>query len=159
MDPKNPEIEDPKLAPAALASYPEGQWSTGLYDCWDDRSTCLVTCCCPCITMGQIVEIVDKGTTSRRRASRIYCSLNAIGWGWRYAFTYRSKLRQLFSLPEAPCADFLVHSCCCVCAISQEYRELKNRGVNPSIGWEANVEKWKREGIQVPPIPASTMTR
>ncbi|KAK2971556.1 hypothetical protein RJ640_017925, partial [Escallonia rubra] len=108
---------------------------------------------------------------ARRRASIIYCSLNAIGRGWRYAFTYRSKLRQLFSLPEAPCADFLVHSCCCVCAISQEYRELKNRGVDPSIvnqyvlidvhvqGWEANVEKWNREGIQVPPIPASTMTR
>lgn len=26
-------------------------------------------------------------------------------------------------------------------------------------GWEGNVEKWKREGVTMPPIPTSSMTR
>lgn len=26
-------------------------------------------------------------------------------------------------------------------------------------GWEGNVMKWKREGVTVPPIPTSSMTR
>ncbi|CAB4295582.1 unnamed protein product [Prunus armeniaca] len=39
-----------------------------------------------------------------------------------------------------------------------EYRELKNHGIDPSIGWQANVEKWNREGIK-PPIVESGMDR
>ncbi|KAM7464363.1 hypothetical protein LguiA_032484 [Lonicera macranthoides] len=80
---------NPKLASLPPPSFPEGQWSTGLYDCWDDKSNCLVTAFCPCITMGRIVEILDKGTTC----------------------------------------------------------------------WEANVKKWNSEGVEVPPIVASTMSR
>nr|GEV09565.1 PLAC8 motif-containing protein [Tanacetum cinerariifolium] len=41
-----------------------GKWSTGLCDCGDDVSNCCITCWCPCITFGQIAEIVDRGTTS-----------------------------------------------------------------------------------------------
>ncbi|KAF5179038.1 hypothetical protein FRX31_031381 [Thalictrum thalictroides] len=40
-----------------------GQWTTGLYDCFDDPSICFLTCCCPCITFGQIAEIIDEGKT------------------------------------------------------------------------------------------------
>ncbi|XP_059649461.1 protein PLANT CADMIUM RESISTANCE 9-like [Cornus florida] len=119
----------------------------------------MITCCCPCITMGHIVEIVDRGTTSCGVGGLIYYALGAVGCGWLYACTYRTKLRHLFSLPEAPCADVLVHCCCCVCSLSQEYRELKNRGVDPSIGWQSNVEKWHQEGVTVPPIAALGMNR
>jgi hypothetical protein len=37
-------------------------------------------------------------------------------------------------LEEAPCVDCLVHFCCETCALSQEYRELKNRGFDMGIG-------------------------
>uniref|UniRef100_K3YWT0 Uncharacterized protein n=1 Tax=Setaria italica TaxID=4555 RepID=K3YWT0_SETIT len=37
-------------------------WSTGLFHCMDDPGNCLITCLCPCITFGQIADIVDKGT-------------------------------------------------------------------------------------------------
>ncbi|GJV68779.1 PLAC8 motif-containing protein [Tanacetum coccineum] len=40
-----------------------GEWSTGLCDCTKDMSSCCLTCWCPCITFGQIAEVVDKGTT------------------------------------------------------------------------------------------------
>ncbi|KAF7808905.1 protein PLANT CADMIUM RESISTANCE 9-like [Senna tora] len=76
---------------------------------------------------------------------------------WLYGARYRSNLRRLFSLPEVPYSDSFVHCCCCVCALTQEYKELKNRGIHPSIGWEGNVEKWKREGVEPPIVP--TMAR
>ena len=51
-----------------------------------------------------------------------------------YSCFYRTKLRQQYMLPESPCGDCLVHFCCDSCALCQEYRELKNRGFDMSIG-------------------------
>lgn len=68
------------------------------------------------------------------RACLISCGLGCVGCAWLHAATYRTKLRGLFSLPEEPYSDSVVHCCCCLCALSQEYRELKNRDVDPSIG-------------------------
>ncbi|KAJ1389448.1 PLAC8 motif-containing protein [Sesbania bispinosa] len=148
--------------PEANQSYgkqlpPKGQWTTGLYDCWDDTAHCFFTCLCPCNTFGQIAEIVDGGTTSENAAGCIYLLLGSPGFAGLYSATYRSKLRRLFSLPEEPFSDSFLHCCCCVCALTQEYRELTNRRIDPSIGWEGNVEKWKREGVEAPIIP--TMSR
>lgn len=43
MDPKYPEASELKLAPPPEKELPEGQWSTGLYDCCDDPSHCKLT--------------------------------------------------------------------------------------------------------------------
>nr|GME19929.1 protein PLANT CADMIUM RESISTANCE 9-like [Ipomoea batatas] len=137
----------------------EGQWTTGLYDCWDDPSLCVKSCVCPCIIHGQLVEILDRGTTSRGLGCLISYAMGSIHCGCVYGGIYRSKLRKLFNLPEAPCSDYLLHCCCCVCSLSQEYRELKNRGIDPSLGWENNAEILGREGLTVPPMPTSKMTR
>ncbi|XP_025014892.1 protein PLANT CADMIUM RESISTANCE 12 [Ricinus communis] len=136
----------------------DGQWTSGLCDCLDDPSVCFFTCFCPCITFGRIAEIVDRGNTSCQHACLISYAMGFCAW--LYARTYRSKLRGHFSLPEAPCSDSLVHCFCCVCAcaLCQEYRELKNRGADPSIGWQANVDKWNREGLN-PPFVTPGMDR
>nr|XP_009769021.1 PREDICTED: protein PLANT CADMIUM RESISTANCE 12-like [Nicotiana sylvestris] len=76
----------------------------------------------------------------------------------RFASVPAAPMRELFKLPETPYSDTLISCCCCVCGSCQEYRELQNRGVDPSLGWEGNVEKWKREGVTVPPIPTFTMS-
>ncbi|KAI8020941.1 Protein PLANT CADMIUM RESISTANCE 9 [Camellia lanceoleosa] len=121
--------------PKSSDSYPpHGQWTTGFNDYCDDPSICFKVCCLPCIPMGQVAEIVDKGYTSCFAAGLIFCILNPKCCGKLYAYSYRSKLRALFSLPEAPHSDFLAHCCCCLCAHTQEYRELKNRGIDPSLG-------------------------
>ena len=36
-------------------------WSTGLCHCCDDPANCIVTTFCPCITFGQIAELVNQG--------------------------------------------------------------------------------------------------
>lgn len=132
-----------------------------------------ISFCCPCITFGQNVEIIDRGTTCKLQKKKktkheqfiqyfinwysflpssctswfiiwlcaacahagfIYYCLAHVGFASCYSCTYRTKLRASFNLPEDPCADCLVHCCCLPCAVCQEYRELKNRGVDPSIG-------------------------
>ncbi|KAJ6891181.1 protein PLANT CADMIUM RESISTANCE 11 isoform X2 [Populus alba x Populus x berolinensis] len=68
-----------------------------------------------------------------------------------YSCFYRSKLRGQFFLEESPCTDCCVHCFCEECALCQEYRELKNRGFDLSIGWHGNMERQKRLAATAPP--------
>ncbi|XP_073287739.1 protein PLANT CADMIUM RESISTANCE 2-like [Primulina huaijiensis] len=119
-----------------------GKWSTGLCDCCSDVRSCCMTCWCPCITFGQVAEIVNKGSPSCGISGGLYGLIGfATGCCCIYSCFYRSKLRKQYLLPESPCNDFLVHCCCESCALCQEYRELQHRGFDMSLGWHGNVEK------------------
>ncbi|XP_060193608.1 cell number regulator 2-like [Lycium barbarum] len=145
----------PVHSPAATTA----PWSTGLCHCFDDPANCLVTCVCPCITFGQISEILNKGTTSCAGRGALYGLLGLTGFPSLYSCFYRSKMRGQYDLEEAPCVDCLVHVFCEPCALCQEYRELKNRGFDMGIGWQANMERQSRGGaVTMPPYHAS-MTR
>ncbi|XP_059655364.1 cell number regulator 2-like [Cornus florida] len=136
-------------------------WSTGLCDCFDDVPNCCMTCWCPCVTFGRVAEIVDRGSTSCGASGAIYAliiSLTGCHFQWCYSCFYRSKMRQQYLLKESPCNDCLIHCFCEFCALCQEYRELKNRGVDMMIGWQANVEK-KNRGIQLPPVVEGGMSK
>ncbi|XP_047323809.1 protein PLANT CADMIUM RESISTANCE 12-like [Impatiens glandulifera] len=140
---------------------PEGQWTTGLYDCLDDRHNCLMTAFCPWVTLGQNAHVIDRGTISCFAAGAIYAALIYAGCNSMYGCTYRAKLRGYFSLPEAPLPDGIVHCICFFCALCQDYRELKNRGIDPSVSWEANVENWmdQKTTLIVPPTTEPGMER
>ncbi|KAL4586733.1 hypothetical protein LXL04_011377 [Taraxacum kok-saghyz] len=136
-----------------------GQWSTGLCDCGSDYSSCCMTCWCPCISFGQIAEIVDKGNTSCGVHGALYSILCLFtGCECIYSFIYRSKLRHQYMLPESPCNDCLVHCCCECCALCQEYRELQHRGLDPSLGWHGNLAK-QNQGVGMAPIGPGEMKR
>uniref|UniRef100_A0A0E0HRK6 Uncharacterized protein n=1 Tax=Oryza nivara TaxID=4536 RepID=A0A0E0HRK6_ORYNI len=49
-----------------------------------------------------------------------------------YSWSYRQKLRATFGMAPEPCADCCLQLFCDRCSLSQMYRELKNRGVNPA---------------------------
>nr|AFM43805.1 fruit weight 2.2-2 protein [Dimocarpus longan] len=133
------------------------QWSTGLCHCCDDPANCLITCFWPCITFGQIAEIVNQGSISCVASGMVYGLLGLTGLSCLYSCLYRSRLRGQYDLEEAPCADCLVHFCCETCALCQEYRELRNRGFDMGIGWHANMNRQGR-GITVAPVVGG-MTR
>ncbi|XP_010031861.1 cell number regulator 10 [Eucalyptus grandis] len=140
------------MAPYPPAGAVPEQWTTGLCGCFEDSSNCFITCCCPCITFGQNAEIIDRGATSCGANGIIYYLLAQVGVVCLYTCSYRAKLRGLHSLQEDPCADCLVHWCCMHCALCQEYRELKNRGFDPSIGWVANAQKMNQGAATMPPM-------
>lgn len=56
------------------------------------------------------------------------------GCHWLYSCFYRKKLRGHFFLEDSPCGDCCVHCCCEPCALCQEHRELRLRGLDPSFG-------------------------
>ncbi|MQL84892.1 hypothetical protein Taro_017388 [Colocasia esculenta] len=115
---------------------PDGStpWSTGVCHCCDDPANCLITSVCPCITFGQIAEIVDRGNTSCGASGASYGLLGLTGLACLYSCFYRGRLRGQYNLEEAPTHDCLVHFCCEPCALCQEYRELRNRGFDMGIG-------------------------
>ncbi|GLJ49697.1 hypothetical protein SUGI_1054720 [Cryptomeria japonica] len=105
------------------------EWSSGLCACCHDPSNCFLTCWCPCITFGQIAEIVDEGSPT--------CALS----GGIYSCLYRNKMRAKYNLSGSPCTDCLVHFICDECALCQEYRELKHRGYHPALGWRGQQQE------------------
>ncbi|KAJ0037634.1 hypothetical protein Pint_22357 [Pistacia integerrima] len=132
----------------------EGPWSSGLCDCCSDCSTCCLTFWCPCIVFGRIAEIVDKGSSSCGVSGALYFLISALtGCGCFYSCCYRSKMRQQYMLSESPCNDCLVHFCCEGCALVQEYRELKGRGFDMSLGWHGNLERQNRGVVMAPSAP------
>ncbi|KAL4586811.1 hypothetical protein LXL04_011455 [Taraxacum kok-saghyz] len=110
-------------------------WTTGLFDCIDDPENAIITLCCPCVTFGQLASTIDNRGTSCEMSGMIYTVVAlVIGMPCIISCTYRTKLRGRFGLMETPASDCITHLCCEYCALCQEYRELNNRGFNPSAG-------------------------
>ncbi|KAI4357590.1 hypothetical protein L6164_001528 [Bauhinia variegata] len=137
--------------PPAGARIP---WSSGLFDCFSDVKSCCITYWCPCITFGQIAEIVDHGSTSCVVSGALYALIAGFcGCACLYSGFYRSRLREQYMLEESPCWDFPVHCFCETCALCQEYRELQNRGYNMVLGWNGNVQQQNHGVAMIPAAP------
>ncbi|XP_044490638.1 protein PLANT CADMIUM RESISTANCE 11-like [Mangifera indica] len=134
-------------------------WSSGLCDCFSDWRNCCLTCWCPCMTFGQIAEIVDKGSSSCGVTGAL-CTLICCVTCSPCCFTcfYRSKMRKQYMLHKKPCCDCLVHCCCMYCALCQEHRELRNRGFDMIAGWHGNLDKETGSVAMTPVVPMTPMT-
>uniref|UniRef100_A0A6N2MXL7 Uncharacterized protein n=1 Tax=Salix viminalis TaxID=40686 RepID=A0A6N2MXL7_SALVM len=150
----------PRRLNNASHSLSSGPWSTSLCDCFSDLNSCCLTCWCPCVAFGRIAEIVDRGSTSCGMSGTLYTLILCLtGCSCFYSCFYRSKLRGQFFLEESPCTDCCVHCFCEECALCQEYRELKNRGFDLSIGWHGNMERQKRLAAATAPPTEERMMR
>ncbi|XP_015688986.1 cell number regulator 2-like isoform X2 [Oryza brachyantha] len=119
-----------------------------------------VTWWCPCITFGQVAEIVDRGSTSCGTSGALYALVMLLtGCHCVYSCFYRAKMRAQYGLQERPCADCCVHYCCEPCALCQAYRELKKRGFDMNLGWHANMERQGHTPATMPPHMHPGMTR
>ncbi|KAK4775581.1 hypothetical protein SAY87_023542 [Trapa incisa] len=87
-------------------------WTSGLLECFNDPSSCLLTLCCPCVAVGQIAEIVSRGRTGCLCAGTIFLLTNSVGLFGFYTCNNRMKLRAHFSLPGHQCGDFCTHCWC-----------------------------------------------
>ncbi|KAI4387010.1 hypothetical protein MLD38_004878 [Melastoma candidum] len=132
-------------------------WSTGLFDCQQDPHNAFVTALLPCITFGQIAEVLDSGDMECPLAGYIYLAMMpALCSHWLIGSKYRRKLRRRFNLVEAPFPDVVSHIFCSWCALAQEFRELHRRGLDPSLGWNGILDQMDQTGN---PPPRQSMTR
>uniref|UniRef100_A0A6N2N2U4 Uncharacterized protein n=1 Tax=Salix viminalis TaxID=40686 RepID=A0A6N2N2U4_SALVM len=53
-------------------------WTTGIFDCLEDPSNAVITALFPCVTFGQIAEIVDNGQSSMKRNLTPLLSIQSI---------------------------------------------------------------------------------
>ncbi|KAJ6846000.1 cell number regulator 5 [Iris pallida] len=119
------------------------QWSSGICACFDDMQSCCIGAVCPCFLFGKNAEFLGSGTLAGS------CMTHYILWGVVncfcclftggilsvmpgamvacYACGYRKALRTKYKLQEAPCGDLTTHLFCHLCAICQEYREIRER--------------------------------
>ena len=87
------------------------------------------------ITLVFFEELIDLKFAACGTSGTLYTLILCLtGCSCLYSCFYRSKLRGQFFLDESPCTDCCVHCFCEECALCQEYRELKNRGFDLSIG-------------------------
>lgn len=154
--PASPMPQTPMTGIPFKPLLPTESWKTGLFDCMEDPTNALVTACFPCLTFGQIAELVDSGQTTCTTSGLIYgVILMFIGIPCIMSCTYRTKLRSRYGLFESPAPDWVIHCFCECCALCQEYRELHLRGLDPSIGWQGNQARKQNMQLQqatmVPP--------
>ncbi|XP_071737618.1 cell number regulator 5-like [Rutidosis leptorrhynchoides] len=122
------------------------QWSSGICACFDDLQSCFIGTICPCYLFGTNAEFLGSNTFMGSCTTHfIICGLinsccclftGGLLLGFPgcfaacYACGYRQALRKKYNLQESPCGDFTTHLCCHMCAVCQEYREIRERSVN-----------------------------
>lgn len=140
------------------------QWSSGICACFDDLQSCCIGTVCPCYLFGKNAEFLGSNTFMGSCTTHFiicglinsFCCLLSGGvllgfpgcFAACYACGYRKALRTKYNLQEAPCGDFMTHLCCHLCAVCQEYREIRERSVH--INPNANM-------VEVTAPPVQTM--
>ncbi|XP_034207193.1 LOW QUALITY PROTEIN: protein PLANT CADMIUM RESISTANCE 8 [Prunus dulcis] len=117
----------------------------------------VLTAFLPCVTFGQIAEVSDEGemrkASSLPPGSFIYLlMMPAFCSQWIMGSKYRTKLRQRYNLVEAPYTDVISHVFRSSCSLCQEFRQLRNRGFDPALGWNGIlVKRTEDRTTEIPP--------
>lgn len=116
-----------------MATFPESSikgsegicGNDGLFGCFKDMDSCLVSCCCPCFGAFESMEIVGENPLPYGLFQLICCECySCLGAVRRY------KLRKAFGGPQKPSETNMLKDCCLYCwcgecAIAQEVRLAK----------------------------------
>ncbi|CAH3120260.1 unnamed protein product [Porites lobata] len=95
------------------------QWSHGLFHCFDDSVTCLVTYFCTCYTAGKNAEAVGDSCVLCGLASFIPLA------NFFFMAHIRSKIREQNGIEGTFVNDLIATSCCLVCMLVQSAQEVK----------------------------------
>ena len=105
-------------------------WRSGLCDCCDDLSSCLLSFFCPCAQFAYNAGKIDG--SSWCGACCLYVTCSAVGCACLIHASKRTNLRAMYGLQESCCCDCCVAYLCSTLALAQEHRELAARGPPPA---------------------------
>ncbi|KAF9041556.1 PLAC8 family-domain-containing protein [Panaeolus papilionaceus] len=116
---------------------PDGrEWSNGLFGCFGACGTCLVACCCPCITYGKVKHryehLNSKGYPDPEHGGgccnsdcMIHGLLMWCGFGFILQMGNRANIRGRYNVKGGPVGDCCASFCCTPCELVQESQELE----------------------------------
>ena len=119
-------------APHPMMGSTVERWGGGLFSCFDDINSCLMACCCPCVSVGQIGAFAVA--PSGQPENQVHCCAFCCGWlvcsycrcciGAYGRGELVKKISAKQQAPEQPSffMDAALHWCCSCCVISQELR-------------------------------------
>ncbi|KXS13296.1 PLAC8-domain-containing protein [Gonapodya prolifera JEL478] len=110
-----------KVAMQQSIPYGLKPWNRGLLTCTEDCGTCLLACCVPCLTHGQIME---REGDSCAGAGLVYMIAAMFGFGSCIACSRRQGVRQRRGIQGDCCSDYMTVCCCEPCAQTQEWNEV-----------------------------------
>jgi len=116
-------------APGAAGA---GAWHNGFFDCFNPIDTCLITCCCPCVTFGKAHHRTRKNASMEGYSAvntsclgfwaTMYCGLH-----WIPQVMQRSDIRSKYNLEGSMLTDCLRACCCGCCDLIQQEKEAAFR--------------------------------
>lgn len=114
----------------------KNDWRFGLFDCFRTPPICMLSCCCPTIRWADTMRMA--GILSFYTGVVVMTVLTSLGplaggltmlIGVCIAVHQRQRIRRLFGMPAGNastyCQDCCVYTCCSVCAIVQEARQVE----------------------------------
>jgi Cys-rich protein (TIGR01571 family) len=102
--------------------------SESLCGCFNDGHTCCYGCCCCCCLYGQNAAKIDSHSRCITQCC-VYSFMSLLGCCCLVHTIKRGQLREKYGLEEGVCGDCFITCCCPSCAICQEAREMKVRGM------------------------------
>eukprot|EP00904_Undaria_pinnatifida_P001692 jgi/Undpi1/11523/HiC_scaffold_30.g13820.m1 len=93
----------------------EQPWKFGMFNCFDDCTTCWYACCCPMPAVGTIRTQMDESDWLFN-----CCCISPI--------IARSLVRRNYNIEGSDCADLWLTCFCFPCSISQMLNETQHRG-------------------------------
>ncbi|KAL6497019.1 hypothetical protein OROGR_028948 [Orobanche gracilis] len=155
---------------AGQSPYIGNPWGSELFECHKDPTNAVMTALFPCVTFGQIAEVMDASEPSFGSqlwpflacpfGSCIYLLMIGVCLQCVIGSKYRTRLRNRYRLVEAPYQDSITHLFCPFCSLCQEFRELKSRHLDPALGWQGilaqrQAMQFKNEEMNKAPQPQS----
>lgn len=99
-----------------------GEWQNGLFGCFSNCGTCIITYLAPCYTAGKNAEAVGEGCV-------LYGCLAILGpIGMYTRATIRGKIREQKGIEGGFGGDCIMAVCCGLCALVQEANEINSMG-------------------------------
>jgi len=117
-------------------AHPEARpWTTSFFGCFDPIDTCLITCCCPCVTFGKTHHRLRVDSSMKG-----YSPVNAscIGWwlgaycclGPIFQMLQRHDMNEKYGLKSDFAPDCLKAVCCGCCDLIQQEKESEYQLLN-----------------------------
>ncbi|KAF8480030.1 PLAC8 family-domain-containing protein [Russula ochroleuca] len=111
-------------------------WSFGLFDCFSDLPTCVLSMCCCCYVYSRnkqrFVHLETHGVPLRAPPGRYnhdcisyVCLQCCLGAGWGLQAISRSDVRRRYGIRGDAFNDVLTSGCCVPCELVQEHREIQ----------------------------------